>query len=243
MNSQSKRVNEITLISFGELGEYKFIFTKDTFREYQRALDVADSFSTDIKKHDWNQILLTLELINLDSIEFLQPPTNYREIDGEWYRLIRINKDEEFIETPYYDSSFPNSKLILLDSILQMKAMKYSKIKWDKLFLIGKIQEKQNQQEPVYQIVDNMPQFNGGIGALSSFIRMELEKLELKHGKAFIEFIVTENGELIDIKLLKADNDLFGDYALQIVKIMPNWVPGVQNGNPVNVRVILPIEK
>jgi hypothetical protein len=243
VQSQTNGVDKITLTSFGELGEHKFVFTKKKIKEYQRAVDVVDSISINITNKDWDQVISMLTHLNLDSIQFFHSPTDNRIIDGDWYRSIRIDKNDEYFETPYYDSSFPNSKIRLLDSILEVTAANYSKINWNKLYLAARAKEKQNYQEPVYQIVDIMPQFNGGVDSLSSFVNKKLENLELKHGKAFIEFVITKTGNLENIRLLKADNEYFGNYAVEIIKTMPNWIPAVQNGNPVNVKIILPIEK
>lgn len=90
-----------------------------------------------------------------------------------------------------------------------------------------------------------LPSFPGGNEAMFSFIGTNLKypekcKKEGIEGKAFVSFLVDENGSLSNYKVLKADHNLFGDAAVEVIQKMPNWNPGLKDGKPAKMEITLP---
>ncbi len=98
----------------------------------------------------------------------------------------------------------------------------------------------------VYTIVENQPEFPGGMKELGTYFEKNLhypataEKANVQ-GRVFLSFIVTKEGDIADIKILKGIGFGADEEAIRAVKAMPRWKPGLQSGQPVNVRFNLPI--
>ena len=103
-------------------------------------------------------------------------------------------------------------------------------------------------QDGVYDFVEQDPTFNGsGKDSAVAWIKERIVYPEVARekgltGKVFITFIVDKNGKVIDVKMAK---DTVGggcaEEAMRVVQSMPNWKPGGQTGNPVKVKVTLPV--
>jgi TonB family protein len=104
-----------------------------------------------------------------------------------------------------------------------------------------------SQCEP-YTSVEIMPEFKGGIDSLMSFIKQNLnypdwEKKNKIEGKVFVSFIVDKNGKIKDTEILRTVEGAknFDNEVLRVVNSMPDWTPGRQDGNNVDVKYNLPI--
>jgi protein TonB len=107
----------------------------------------------------------------------------------------------------------------------------------------------------VYEI-EVLPKFPGGQEALNQFLIKNLEYPkgargvykkgktieEGVQGRVVIGFIVEQNGKVSNIEVKKSVHPLLDAEALRVVKLMPDWEPGKQNGKPVRVYFQLPIE-
>lgn len=94
-----------------------------------------------------------------------------------------------------------------------------------------------------------MPEFVGGFDSLVSYIKENLkypewEKREKIEGNVFVSFTVDKNGEIIDPKILKSvdGSKNFDNEVIRIIKAMPNWNPGQEQGQNVAVQFTLPIK-
>ena len=98
----------------------------------------------------------------------------------------------------------------------------------------------------VYDCVEQMPFFPGGSQKLKEFIEENLrypKELEEScvHGRVIVRFIVERNGKLSNVKVVKSVHPALDKEALRIVKLMPRWIPGRQNGITVRVKFYIPI--
>ena len=59
--------------------------------------------------------------------------------------------------------------------------------------------------------------------------------------KVFVEFIVEKDGALSNVRVVKGKYEEINEVAVRLVKLMPKWNPGKQDGKPVRVSFILPI--
>ena len=97
----------------------------------------------------------------------------------------------------------------------------------------------------IYTFVEKMPQFPGGKDSLAAFIKQNFHypvaaKKNDVVGTVTITFVVDSIGEIGDLVIVKGLPYGCNDEAKRIVGEMPNWIPGKQNGNAVNVQVNLP---
>ena len=98
----------------------------------------------------------------------------------------------------------------------------------------------------VYDCVEQMPFFPGGSQKLKEFIEENLrypKELEetCVQGRVIVRFIVERNGKLSNVKVVKSVDPVLDKEALRIVKLMPRWIPGRQNGITVRVKFYIPI--
>ena len=98
----------------------------------------------------------------------------------------------------------------------------------------------------VYDVVEQMPQFPGGQGRLLEFIEenMQYPKECAEKGifgRVIVAFVVERSGQLSNIRVAKSVHRALDKEALRIVKLMPRWIPGEQNGVTVRVKYIIPI--
>jgi len=102
-------------------------------------------------------------------------------------------------------------------------------------------------QEPeVYTVVEDMPQFPGGNEAMMQFIRENLVYPKMAkevglQGKVICNFTVGKDGEVYNVNVLRGIGYGCDQEAIRVIKMMPKWMPGKQNGKPVNVKFNLPI--
>ena len=100
--------------------------------------------------------------------------------------------------------------------------------------------------DKVYDVCEQMPTFEGGDAALLKYLGENLKypdktKDRGVQGRLVIGFIVEKDGSLTDVKVLRpVDIDLDAE-VLRLVKGMPKWIPGRQNGKRVRVKYLLPI--
>ncbi|GAB2783854.1 hypothetical protein GCM10027275_29900 [Rhabdobacter roseus] len=100
--------------------------------------------------------------------------------------------------------------------------------------------------ERIFTVVEKQPEFPGGARAMYDFIRRELKypvpaQRAFVEGKVFLTFIVTTEGDIKDIQILKGLGFGMDEESIRLIKAMPRWVPGAQSGRPVNVKFNLPI--
>jgi protein TonB len=89
----------------------------------------------------------------------------------------------------------------------------------------------------------DMPKFQGDINEyLASHIAYpEMAKASNVQGKVVIEFVVNENGSISNLRLVKGIGSGCDEEAMNVIRNMPQWIPGKQNGTPVKIYLMLPI--
>ncbi|MBR6494374.1 MAG: TonB family protein, partial [Prevotella sp.] len=101
--------------------------------------------------------------------------------------------------------------------------------------------KKGDDDEKTFEIVEKMPEFPGGDKALLEFLSknikypVEAQKKGLQ-GRVVLGFVVEKDGSLSDVKTAKSVDPLLDEEAMRVVKSMPKWLPGRQNGKSVRVK-------
>ena len=101
-------------------------------------------------------------------------------------------------------------------------------------------------QGEVYDMVEVAPQFPGGSKELMSWlgqnIRYPVKAQEAGiQGRVILQFVVTKEGKVAGIKIVRGVSPELDEEAVRVVKAMPAWTPGKQDGQAVNVRYTLPV--
>lgn len=103
------------------------------------------------------------------------------------------------------------------------------------------------EEETIHQIVEEQPEFPGGMQALMKYLKDNINYPRISRengsqGRSFINFVVNADGSIQDVEVLKSSSDPHLDKeAVRVVKSMPNWKPGKQSGKAVRVRFTLPV--
>ena len=102
------------------------------------------------------------------------------------------------------------------------------------------------QKEEPYDMVEQMPQFPGGPAELLKYIAKNLKYPIIAQengiqGKVILRFVVNAKGYVEDIKVLRSLDPYCDKEAVRVVKSLPQWIPGKQNGRNVPVYYTCPI--
>ncbi len=94
--------------------------------------------------------------------------------------------------------------------------------------------------------VDVMPEPVGGDKAWAKFLSKNLRfpqaaQEEGLSGKVFLSFIIEKDGSLSNIVVERGAGHGFDEEAMRVLKLAKAWKPGMQNGQPVRVKYVIPI--
>lgn len=104
----------------------------------------------------------------------------------------------------------------------------------------------EKQEKDTYDVVEQMPQFPGGPAALMQFLSQNIRYPETAYkagdqGRVIVKFIVEKDGSISDAQTVKSVSPELDAEALRVINSMPNWMPGMQNGEPVRVKYVVPV--
>ena len=98
----------------------------------------------------------------------------------------------------------------------------------------------------VFDVVEEMPSFPGGTGALMSFLSSNIKYPVVAQengvqGRVIVGFVVERDGSITDVKVMRSVDPSLDREAQRVVKAMPRWKPGKQNGSAVRVKYTVPV--
>ncbi len=102
-----------------------------------------------------------------------------------------------------------------------------------------------SKEDTVYQIVEEMPVFPGGEQAMMKFVAeninypQEAKDKEIA-GRVFVSFVVEKDGSVDEVKVMRGIGGGCDEEVVRVVKAMPKWKPGKQDGKPVRVNYMMP---
>ena len=100
--------------------------------------------------------------------------------------------------------------------------------------------------EPTFKVVDEMPKFPGGQEGLMRYLAKNIKypvmaQQNKEQGKVLVQIIIEKDGNVSNIKILKGASAWLDAEAIRVVRGMPKWEPGKQNGQAVAVEYTFPI--
>lgn len=98
--------------------------------------------------------------------------------------------------------------------------------------------------DEIFTVVEESPEFPGGGGKAMLFISKNLKIPETEaviSGTVYVTFVIERDGSISNVMILRGISQECDNEAIRVVKSMPKWHPGRQNGKAVRVQFILPI--
>ena len=116
-----------------------------------------------------------------------------------------------------------------------------------------KLKEAVAQPEPkpevenkVFDVVEQMPSFPGGPSALMKYLSENVKYPVVAQengvqGRVVVSFVVEKDGHITDVRVVRSVDPSLDKEAARVVKSMPSWIPGKQNGSAVRVKYNVPV--
>jgi periplasmic protein TonB len=102
-------------------------------------------------------------------------------------------------------------------------------------------------ENEIFTVVEQDPQYPGGYDAMMTFVKQNMKypanarRLNIE-GTVYVGFVVNKDGSISDVKVLRGIMTECDNEAVRVIRMMPAWKPGKQNGRNVNVRYTVPLK-
>ena len=126
--------------------------------------------------------------------------------------------------------------------LLTMMTLCFSAMTWAQKTIVS---NEAGPQEEAFDVVEQMPEFPGGMEAMIQFMQQNMkypkdaQKLN-KQGRVLVNFIIEKDGRVSNAVVVKSVWPSLDAEALRLVRAMPKWTPGKQNGKVVRVKFTMP---
>ena len=106
--------------------------------------------------------------------------------------------------------------------------------------------EEPEKEEEIFQVVENQPEFPGGMAELMKYLQKNIKyptvcQEQGIQGRVIVQFVVNSDGSIVDPQVVKPVNPYLDKEALRVVSSMPNWKPGRQRGKAVSCKYTVPV--
>ena len=108
------------------------------------------------------------------------------------------------------------------------------------------VTQAEPEPEKVIDMVEQMPTFPGGQQELMSYLGKNIKYPTIAQengtqGRVIIQFVVERDGSITDVRVARGVDPYLDKEAVRVVKSMPKWIPGKQNGKAVRVKFTVPV--
>lgn len=102
------------------------------------------------------------------------------------------------------------------------------------------------EETKIFTVVEQMPMYPGGNAALMGYLRDNIKYPTVAaengvQGRVVVGFVVERDGSITDVNILRGVDPSLDREAMRVVKSMPRWNPGKQNGSAVRVKYQVPV--
>lgn len=102
------------------------------------------------------------------------------------------------------------------------------------------------KNEKVFDVVEQMPEYPGGMQALFEFLKQTIKypedaQKQKVEGRVIATFVVETDGSISNIEVVKPAFPSLDAEAVRVIQAMPKWAPGKQSGKVVRVKYTIPI--
>lgn len=159
-------------------------------------------------------------------IQFLPPVVTDDEVDVEFKDLDELKKTDVGKDDQDGDDGFEKQEEIKEEVKIEKK-----------------------EEVVIYDVVDEPADFPGGMAAARAYLGNNIKYPQTAvdmsiEGKCYLKFIVSESGNISNVKVVRGVQDCpeCDAEAVRVIKSMPNWKPGKVNGKAVNSTFTLPVQ-
>ncbi|MDT8413325.1 MAG: energy transducer TonB [Vicingaceae bacterium] len=165
-------------------------------------------------------------------------------------KKVHLKKESNYtIEFPYENKK---EGMLLFEGVENANTIVWEKLNTSQVepIVVEEINSNSLNNQPsdndVATIVEEMPEFKGGMNQLFTYLKENVEypKAALRmgiSGTVYVNFTVAKDGSLENVNVIKEVDPLLDREAVRVVKSMPNWIPGKQKGKAVKVSYNLPV--
>jgi protein TonB len=112
--------------------------------------------------------------------------------------------------------------------------------------VIAQPEPPKEEETKVFDVVEQMPSFPGGQAALMSWLGSNIKYPVVAEengvqGRVVCTFVVERDGSITDVKVVRGVDPSLDKEAVRVLKAMPHWIPGKQNGSAVRVKYTVPV--
>ena len=112
--------------------------------------------------------------------------------------------------------------------------------------VIAQPEPPKEEETKVFDVVEVMPTFPGGQQALFEWLSKNIKYPVVAEengiqGRVIVTFVVERDGSITDVRVAKSVDPSLDKEAVRVVKAMPHWIPGKQNGSAVRVKFTVPV--
>jgi len=112
--------------------------------------------------------------------------------------------------------------------------------------VIAQPEPPKEEETKVFDVVEQMPSFPGGPSALFEYLSKNIKYPVVAEengvqGRVIVTFVVEKDGSITDVRVVKSVDPSLDKEAQRVVKSMPRWIPGKQNGSAVRVKYTVPV--
>lgn len=179
---------------------------------------------------------------NLEEIDIIDAPVTYAEQKTPPPAIKPEMKSPE-IKIILADKEAETSKE---EKIITEEINEHKTVESNTRFVVPVEEEKINEAPVPIYVLTEKPEYPGGEKALLKFLAecpfSEVCKENDITGTVHIGFTISKTGEVKDLKVLRSPNKCFDATVLNHMKKMKVWIPGKQNGKPVNVTFQVPLQ-
>lgn len=148
-----------------------------------------------------------------------------------------VPKAEEIIEIVENDAKVEETVIQASDDTEKAVEVKYTPVV---------VEEEEPEEQQIFQIVEEMPEFPGGMGECLKFLMKNAKYPTISQengvqGKVSVKFVIEKDGSIADPVVVRGVDPYLDKEALRVVKSMPKWEPGKQRGKPVRVSYTVPV--
>ena len=106
--------------------------------------------------------------------------------------------------------------------------------------------KQEAEQNKVFDVVEQQPQFPGGMGALNQWLGSNIKYPAMAaengiEGRVIVQFVVERDGSVSGVHVVRGVDSSLDKEATRVVAQMPKWIPGKQNGSAVRVKYSVPV--
>lgn len=103
-----------------------------------------------------------------------------------------------------------------------------------------------HEENKIFTVVEQMPMYPGGDAALMQYLISNIHYPAVAaengvQGRVVVGFVVERDGSITDVNVMRSVDPSLDREAVRVVKNMPRWTPGKQNGSAVRVKYQVPV--